>query len=240
MRWQEFLTGRLSKQYLTRIHVPLMICTFIVFHILAMIYYPEPYDLSLHDISYLGAPALNPKGWIYWAIALTITGILYLPLIPYFFRYFNSVSRFWGKLGTIFVSFSAIGMIGLGIFPQYPQFADLHTINATFSFAGMYFTLFSYGISLTRSVLNKDPRISKFIYTIIVGLGYGGPIGWVTTQGIRVLLLGGAFMDHSPDVFFLIRFSLWEWMLLITLLGAFVCLVLIVPSEQKKDDNRIF
>ena len=135
---KNILTGQVSKRTLTHVLGPLIIIMFITFIAVSWILYPN-YNWTIMNISYLGDPYKNPFGWIFWSIAIAVTGFLLILIIPYFHRRLFQINKI-AIFGTFFQAIAIIGMIGVGIIPQFePKIFNLiHVINSACALGGLY------------------------------------------------------------------------------------------------------
>jgi hypothetical membrane protein len=230
-RIQEIFKGKFSKHFLIHILVPMMVIVFAVFYALAWLSYSN-FDWTQNDISFLGAPELNPNGWYYWAIGMALTGVLYIPVIPFVYKQLISVHKIGTKIGIFFLILSSIGTIGIGIIPQFPGLDIFHVVNATFAFGGLYLSMFNLG-----GVLLRDKSIRKSLLALFMAIGFGGPVGFCATQGYRILNGGvGRICPWVPCPCYL-EFSTWEWMLLFFIFADLMVFLLIVPEHHKLNEH---
>lgn len=214
-------SGHFSKKYLTHFLGPLTIIAFTLFMAISCILYPN-YDWLQMTISSLGDPISNPIGWIFWSIGLALTGIFTIPIISYLKLKLMDLGKIYTLIGTLLLYFAAIGLIGLGVIPQFPAdiFSLIHVINASLTMGGMFLGIFFLGIPFLKS-----KSIRKILIPVAI-FGWGAPIGFLITQGIRFLILTP--LSNMPWFF---SFTMWEWMLQYGILGAFIILVYLIPEN---------
>lgn len=187
--------------------------------LLSAIFFPN-YSLINMAISDLGAPHYNPSGWYFWSIGMTFIGITVIPLIPYVYRRLIVINKYITRIGTLFVILAVIGIIGLGIFPQFESFLTLHQINAGFVFSGLYIALFFLEIPVIR-----DLRIKKINSAIFLFIGWSGLISSLFVQIFSLIVNGSQWFFND---------SFWEWVLMLCIFSAYIILLYILPEEIYK------
>ncbi len=219
---KRIFTGNYSREILTRVIAPLSIITYSVFIAFSWILYPN-YDWTSMFISDLGVPAQNPIGWIVWSVGHVLVGIMLIPIISYLRPRLVSINKKWATIGTLFLYLAPIGAIGLGVIPQFPGeiIAVLHVINASLLMGGLYL-----GVWILAIILFNITQVQKKSIPIICS-AFGAPIGFLTTQGIRLLI----YPPESTIPFYL-TFSTWEWILLYGIFFACILLIYIVPEKK--------
>jgi len=174
-------------------------------------------------ISTLGDPIKNPIGWIIWSIGHAVAGVLLIPMV-FYIKHHIHLKRLRVQIGFLFLYLAPIGMIGLGLIPQFPglPLALIHVINASFLLGGLYLGIWAIGPAL----LTAQPTSYKKLVPIF-SLSYGIPLGFIIAQGIRML----AFSPESLVPFYL-GFSMWEWILLYGIFIAFYLLFYMIPGDK--------
>jgi len=197
------------------------------------------YQISDHDISDLGNPAKNPKGWWYWSLGMGIAAFMIFPPIAFASRRMEELtSRHTrrGKrlvsIGTICMRCACFGMAGLALVPQNHNLDIIHVISGVFAFGGVYVTLlFFWSVPLFKVQEMSVARLVLFTVS-----AWWAVVGFLTTQGYRFFAYGevGHALKHRRESVFL-RFSLWEWMLFVALTTSFAILVALLPSKSETD-----
>lgn len=220
-QFKTIITGSYERKILTHIIVPLIIITFVGLMAISWIIYPN-YNWTTMNISYLGSPSRNPFGWIIWSIGMASTGFLLIPVVPYLHRRVVKI-HIIAYIGTFFLLISLIGLIGIGLIPQFEPdiFKLIHFINAVMALGGQYLCLGFYGICF---LLDERIRSNKLLipYTI---LGWFAPIGTIITQSIR---FSQNILDNTV---FILNFSIWEWMLLYCIFADLILLMFMLKEE---------
>lgn len=219
-----FLSGQFIKKHHVLIYGLSVLFLFCCFYVISYLYFPN-YTMITNFISQLGLIELNPKGWYFWDIAMGCAGLFVIPLINYMRHRLIIFNKLWTQIGYgLFISHS-IGMIGLGIFPQFeiPVFRFLHILNAVLGLGGLYFGVICWGIPLIIALQRKLTAISPIGYGIYLFLTSGTPLGFGLSRLIQFLGLDSIYLS----------FSLWEWILFIGILAAFVSLWMIVAHTHK-------
>jgi hypothetical protein len=204
--------------------------------------YPS-YEIPNHDISDLGDPGMNPKGWLIWSIGMGIAAAMIFPPIVHASRRMEELTsrhscgvRNLASLGSVFTRCGCLGMAGLALVPQGPKLYDLiHTISGVFAFGGVYVTLlFLWGPALFLIRKISATRLALFTLSAVWAV-----VGFLVTQGYRFLALGemGHHYKHKSESV-LLRFSLWEWMLLAAVTTSFAVLIAILPAKNDRPETR--
>ncbi len=220
----KFLSGKYSSEFLKKVLGPLSIIIFSVFIGISWILYPN-YNWTQMDISYLGHPERNPAGWIFWGLGLILTGIIMFSISGYIKQRISSIFGIHATIGVLFFYLSSIGMILLGAVPQgqLEVLETLHVTQAVFAFGGLYLGTWTFCIHMLKK---EEFRKKAIIMTI---LAFGTSVGLALTQSIRIL----ALPPDSP-IPWILNFSLWEWLLLFGIFGAFVVLLFNLPKDEIK------
>lgn len=215
--------GKFSKKFLMLFYFPLIALIFTVLLFTAWTFV-DSYSLLDYSISFLGDPADNPNGWVYWAVAMSIMGILLLPLAPYIHRQLEGYNKILQRIGSIFILIAGIGLFFLGVFPQSEANKPIHLTSATMSFSGLYFGAFFLGFIIIQ--MDSIEKWKKILFCI---LGWGGPIGFFITQGTQYFSTG-YLGDHGP---WILHLHAWEWFLFFFIFATIVCMYYIVPEREK-------
>ncbi len=231
--------GQFSKRFLTRVYLPVVFLQLGFFYILAIWQY-EGYDFTHMDISFLGSPYGNPSGWYYWAIGMTVAGILFFPTVPYIYRALVRMNRGIAYIVTFLLVGFGIGMIGLGIIPQYRHLTVYHGINTALAFGGLYLSLLVllFYFTIKFQIVNASKWLPVSILVIMALLEFIPLLGMVISQGIRISQGIDIVWDRSclngiicP---WYMTISFWEWMMFF---GAVGNLILFSFSLPNPNDN---
>ena len=224
-RVKDFIKGNFSKRFVTHYYFLIVSGTIVTFYVVSVLYYGNyifPYD----DISFLGDSNLNPHGWFYWNIGTALTGLLLIPLQPYFFRRLRRLHAKLGLLASSFLIMSTVGMIGIGAIPENNRNETIHELNATLAFVGLYFGVFFGGIVILRY---GRLRLHHSLLFIICGLS--GPAGFLITQVLfHISPFGAIFTGPTGKYPWYLTFSTWEWMLFLSVFADLIIFMLILPD----------
>jgi Protein of unknown function (DUF998) len=243
MNVKEFLTGKFSKRFLTRVYMPIILLQLLIFYLLALSYY-DSYDLVHMDISFLGAPGLNPNGWIYWAMGMAVTGVLTFPIIPYLYRLLIQLKKPIAIIGSFLLTCFAIGMIGLGAIPQYHHLMLYHGISTSLAFGGLYlaillilsFFVFKFKWIKTKMNLSIGILILLIVLEILPILGAGISQGFRIFQGIDLLTdrncLGGVICSWYMSL------SFWEWMMFLGVIANLNIFLYVFPEKFFEENEH--
>jgi hypothetical protein len=198
------------------------------------------YEITNHDVSFLGDPGLNPKGWWFWSMGMGVAALMTFSPIAYTCRRMKLLSAgqvdATGRLvslGSICMHCASFGMAGLALVPQGSKLRDLvHIISGVFAFGGLYVTL----LFLWGPALFKFREMSAARLTFFTVSAWWAVVGFLTTQGYRYFVYGevGHDLKRKGESIFL-RFSLWEWMLFAAVTTAFATLVALLPPALDPD-----
>jgi hypothetical membrane protein len=223
---RKIFLGDFSRRILTFYITPLLIIVFSVFMAISWILYPG-FNLTRMEISQLGSPDLNPAGWVFWSIGMGLTGVLYLPIIPYINNRIGKINGKITKMGTILLYVSAIGSIGVGVIPQFAHvsFQTIHVINAGMALGGLYLGMFFWGLPLLKEKIMQKKLV------LIAIFGWGAPIGFIITQSIRLMINVPEILEQISTLPWYFTFQTWEWLLMICIMAAFLILIYAIPEE---------
>lgn len=196
------------------------------------------YQMPNRDISDLGDPAMNPHGWWLWSIGMGIAAVMIFPAFVHASRRMKELTlrqtgrdRWQVSLGSICLRCACLGMAGLALVPQGPQYYDLiHTISGVFAFGGVYVTLlFLWGPALFQVPEMSAPRLAIFVLS-----AWWAVAGFLITQGYRFFAYGEMGHHNNKGESVLLHFSLWEWMLFAAVTSSFAILVALLPAGGKE------
>jgi hypothetical membrane protein len=221
MRIKDFFSGKFSKDTLMRKISPIIVLSLVGSLAISWMLYPN-YDWTSMDISQLGHPTNNPNGWIIWEIGIAITGVIYIPITSFVRKKLLAMNGIILNIGSFLFYFAAIGMIGLGVIPNFDDglFLAIHRFNAALAFGGMFLGLFFAEIPLLKDQKWRWKILPTGILTwgVIVGFGMTG-----------IIRLSAPHLD-LPWYF---NFSFWEWFFLIALFMRYLIFVLLITSIEE-------
>jgi hypothetical protein len=222
--FKTFFAGKTIQKHHILIYGLSVLLLFSCFYVFSYLFFPH-YTMLSNFISQLGIIDLNPQGWYFWDMAMGCTGFLVIPIINYMRHRLILFNKLWTQIGYVLFIGHSIGMIGLGIFPQFklPIFRILHILNAVLGLGGMYFGVICWGVPIIIAIQRKLTEISPIGYGIYLFLTGGTPLGFGLSRLIQTLGLDSIYLS----------FSLWEWILFIGILAAFVSLWMIVAHTHK-------
>lgn len=227
--WNYF-SGNFSKKEITREVIPIMILSFAIFLFLAWVFFPPElhYNIFERSISNLGGREENPRGWIFFSIAM---GLLAVQLVPIFLYFHKRLSKICKRTTSLCTFFGLIGcgfMFLIGVFSDDSsilvygvEMSDIHTIVAVVGIGGLGLAVLIYFFPILKGRRQFRMKLVVFAYGLI---DFGG-IGMGAAEVIKSIRnIGG------PGPGFL-SFPFWEWTLLITALMYFVLASFFVPNE---------
>ena len=158
----------LNRKNLTRIIYPVFFCCILLTLLVSRLMYPpdapEPYSDIWETISGLGNTENNPVGYIFFQIALSLFGILIIPVLIYVHPRLMEIAKNKKTLvvlGSFFLALGSVGFILTGFIPDgtvtIPEFDKFHEITSGMGFLGVMFAAFFYFWPMVRS----KQRINK-------------------------------------------------------------------------------
>ena len=231
--------GEAGKTLYLAFWLPVLSALWAACFVLAMHSY-SGYRISSHDISDLGDPAMNPKGWWFWSMGMGLTALLAFPPISYAARRMEKLTirqtdrgRRLVSLCTISMRCACLGLVGLALVRQSYHPDALHVISGVFAMGGAYVTLlFFWGAPLFKIREMSGARLTLFTLS-----AWWGVAGFLATQGYRFFAYGelGHDLKHRSESI-LLRFSLWEWMLFAAVTTSFALLVALLPAKVEAEE----
>jgi len=231
--------GEAGKAFYLAIWLPALSALWAICFISAWRFYPG-YQISNRDISDLGDPAMNPKGWEYWALGMGIAAVMTFPPIAYAARRMNELtarqsagSKRLVFLGSIGMRCACIGLAGLALAPQGPRLDSIHVVSGVFAMGGAYMSLlYFWGAPLFKVRKMSGARLALYMVS-----AWWGVAGFLATQGYRFFAYGelGHDLKHRSESV-LLRFSLWEWMLFAAVTTSFATLLAVLPPNVETSE----
>jgi hypothetical protein len=234
--------GCAPKRFYLALWLPILTLLWGGCFVLAWRTYPK-YEFANHDISFLGHPALNPKGWWYWSIGMGIASVMLLPPVRYLNRHLESVTLHADQaqpkrvpFSSLCLHLSCLGLMGLALVPQGERWDLVHKASGALAMGGMYGAL----LALLSVPLFKAGPLGAGRVVLLQVSAWWGVVGFLVTQGYRFFAYGelGHVMKHK-DESLLLRFSLWEWMLFVAGTLAFVVCFALVPASGAPEANAV-
>lgn len=112
----------MGKAFYLFLWIPLTVALCGICFALAWRAYPH-YQMSNHDISYLGHPSLNPKGWWYWSIGMGIAFLMTCPLVAHASRRMEALAIHQPQTVRRLVSLAACRTLWrASVAPRSPDF----------------------------------------------------------------------------------------------------------------------
>lgn len=226
--WQ-IMSGYFTPLQL-RIYVIIQMCIFVLLVGLARLFYPKEnrYSIMTSTMSFLGSrdKLRNPKGWIFFNIAVFQITFCDIPILLYAFRYFNLFAPKNAWTGLIFFIISSVAAIIVSFVPDTEKeehtggdfmkgliLGRIHNIAAVITFLTFIAGNLSYGVSYFWHPTQRPiglwlPPLLYFIFITIC---------FFSTQIIwQIKCWKNPSLEPWPGDGIL-SFPLWEWILFVSL-----------------------
>jgi len=225
--WQ-IITGHFSTNLLIP-YVLVQIAVFLTFLGLARFTYPKDnhYHIMTHTMSFLGARERNPKGWYWFSLAICWITLADIPLNFYIFRHLLTYSPLAAWIMIIFAIISTVNGILVSIFPDIDRNEELaggnfiedlksgrtHNVAAVLTFATFIAANLVVGISY---VFNPTQRplfcwIPPFLIFLVILTGFF-LFNYLWQRKCKKNKSLSPFPGEK-----IYSFTLWEWLLFISL-----------------------
>ncbi|MHA1512092.1 MAG: DUF998 domain-containing protein, partial [Promethearchaeota archaeon] len=112
----------------------------VILIVISVIKFDNPYFMLRESVSSLGIKSENPNGYIFFRIALIISGLTFITYFIYIYRIFHPTAYHTSRSALVLSIISCICIIGVGIFPEDNPIP--HYTNAIIAFIG-FTTVFS-------------------------------------------------------------------------------------------------
>ncbi|MHA1474972.1 MAG: hypothetical protein ACTSQ5_07270 [Promethearchaeota archaeon] len=197
----------------------------VILIVISVIKFDNPYFMLRESVSSLGIKSENPNGYIFFRIALIISGLTFIPYFIYIYRIFHPTAYHTSRSALVLSIISCICIIGVGIFPEDNPIP--HYTNAIIAFIG-FTTVFScYLYIFIKKVIQKDswPKIWQIVLLYVTF--YGALIGFLI-----VMFLFWLYYYHSI-IFINFSLPLWEWILVMGIFSWIIGNFIIIPNKEE-------
>jgi len=200
--------------------------------------YPKELEYSVMKdmVSYLGSWDKNPRGYQFFNFSFIFLGFAYFPLIQYLHRRISVPRCKWFAIcGTIFLILSAIGIIGIGFFPDADgkNLFGIEGRKIHFDFAYLAVIGFLAGMICYIEIIVEDYiamlrnkqnyfDFKKFKIPIIYFLLFF--IGLIATQ----IYAKNHFVRPYPGFF---SKSMWEWTIFMSSFFEMYSFSILLPNH---------
>jgi hypothetical protein len=237
---RNFFAGKIEDTIVITRFLPILYGTIIFCFFIAWVLYPAELNFSIrtHTFSRLGDWLENPRGWIFFSIALVVLGVAEIPLCMYIYRKIDPIKPQIGYFIPLWIGITSIGLIGLGMFADVASvyvfraitYRAVHNYVTIFAMGGAALTLLNIGIILIIDKIPKWGGQKRIPITIPLGayiLFLGSSIGLGVAQLIRIQK-GLPFVDEGTPYF-----APWEWVTIAALLTALYLLAYSVSNKSE-------
>jgi hypothetical protein len=120
-RLGDFCFGRLNRQTLLRINLPLILMSYFGSLILSIWLFPGPFDWRTRSMSKLLYPRNNPHYHFVAAVGIAVTGIAMIPFAGYIASRLRTISSIMASIGALIFGAGALSLIcgALIVFQPY-------------------------------------------------------------------------------------------------------------------------
>ncbi len=162
----------MQKETLLKRFLPLCFLLIAINLLIARVLYPPDSNRIFSDvwdtISGLGDMENNPIGWIFFQIAMVISGIVIIPVALNVQKIFLELQKGNGLFGILFLYIGAIGFLLTGLIPDDTlPINKLHEITAGLGFGGVMFAAFFLFWASLKGMETKIDKKSLIIITIL-------------------------------------------------------------------------
>lgn len=226
--WIQFWQGKFSRSFLTHKYWIIWFGIYLIPLFISYFFYQGNYSILTNYISDLGDPYNNPIGWPIWAFGHICLGLLYIPFIGYLWRELSKEPRKGFKPGMFFLILTGFGVFGLGAFPQfnYPGIDVLHVMDAAFFIAGSFFSMCCW-----MPWQRKEPQMNQIAVwaRLIICIV---PLAGIVIGGLFMMFGNSAITGcGNGDCSGILRTSLWEWMILASIIINNFILIQALPRQ---------
>ena len=218
----QLLRGQAQK----RKHFWFLFATFVIIvlgTVIALLLYPNPYSMLTKSVSSLGNPFKNPEGYLYWNIAIFVTGIMLIPTLLYFYHALEPIAHITSKMFVIIGIVSSLGISGVGLFSEE---TIIHYVFATAAFFGLAFAFSCNVYTLSKQLKEKAPWPKLWQVILIYAQLFLVMAGFLTAFSIYGVYY---FWDIYLFNFYL---PFWEWLVLISNLVFVLALFMMIPQDR--------
>jgi len=219
----QIIRGRAQK----KVHFFWLLATFVIIMLgtlSARFLYPNSYSILRRSISSLGNPYKNPDGYLYWNIAMFVTGFMLIPTLLYFYRALEPIAHITSQMFLYIGIISSLGISGVGLFSEE---TIIHYVFATIAFFGLIFA-FSCNVYTLSKQLKSKAAWPKLIPTILLFAQlFLIMAGFLTAFSIY-------WLYYFFDIYLFIELfylPLWEWLVLISNFVYISALFVMIPQE---------
>ena len=157
-------------------------------------HYGKTFSFLTVQISELGSPSKNSDGYLIFAIAMVLAGLLFIPSTFYFYKIFLPDAKVMSYLSSVFLFIGVIGLIMVGIFNPRLNY-EMHALSAFLAIGGIITSYLSSVICVAKKMARKAswPKVAPIV------LIYGGFLSVLLAAlllvGLPLLMKGVWIMD---------------------------------------------
>jgi hypothetical protein len=210
--------------------------------------FPGEYDWCYMTISLLLSVHENPHGYWVVALAISLSGLIQIPLPGFFYDRLRGISPWGARLGWALMVLGLAAMILMGITPKHPSFfPKAHDVLAIIAFFGLVLSVMvNTGLVVKQGLSRVAPKESMFWSWIsltflalipMLGTGLSQLYLYFFARGIS----RASLVWRNRTVPFVLSLAFWEWITCVFLIAYLMLLVgLTCRLKRKTLDNSRF
>jgi len=246
---RNWFLGRLPEWFVQWVVLPVAWLIFFGGVWLAAHRFPGEYDWRYMTISLLLSVHENPHGYWVIALAISLSGLIQIPLPVFFYERLRSVSQWGARLGWVLMVFGLAAMILMGITPKHPSFfPKAHDVLAIIAFFGLVLSVMvNTGLVVKQGLSRVAPKESTMFWSWIsltllalipmLGTGLSQLYLYFFARGIGRATL----VWRNRTVPFMLSLAFWEWITCVFLIVYLMLLIgLTCRLEHKSPNNHHF
>jgi hypothetical membrane protein len=195
--------------------------------LIAQLLFPVPYSIWYNHISDQGGWTNNPRGYLFFCVAVVVTGTLLVPVLNWIYRNLLPTTAALTRLAWLCAVVGAVGFSFVGAIPQDIQAP--HDTAANFAFGGLglaallTFVIKVRGRFVQRNWTGAWDLALAYLPIILAG------VGAVVFQNAWHLFEGTGLNPR------LAKWPVWQWSLMLSIL---LWIVVTFATTPPRGDDR--
>ena len=240
-----FFSGTLSRRAMLTCVIPLIIAILLVGLFISGLMYQEPYDWRYIVISRFLSPEDNPGWSSFAAIGMAIAGFVMITFLGYYQKHLGKICRGSTGVGTFFMLFGIVGLIGVGTIGQFDLGIEkLHEYLAAAGFLGVVLAAIFYGCPILKDHAKGAKQFNMRMFwagmiPLLVGVA-GLAISALYNELNDLSYASNPSIEDFEAYHFpaWISFAFWEWILFAGVAIYIVSLAFLVPETVIPFEKR--